>query len=167
MNDNDYKKFLDIGIFYIQNGKCKEGIENINKSLEIKDDWEIPYFYRAVAYQTLNEFDNAMLDYTKALSINSNMPDAYYNRARILLTRKDIENPDFYQAIEDLTKALELDKNFIDALYTMAVAQMKIENYEESLRYLDRLLEIEPDGINSRALRKLLLKKYINKEEQE
>ena len=49
----------------------------------------------------------------------------------------------------------------------MAVAQMKIENYEKSLNYLDRLLQIEPDGINSRALKKLLLKKYINKTEQE
>ena len=163
MNDNDYKKFLDIGIFYIQNGKCKEGIENINKSLDIKNDWEIPYFYRAVAYQTLEEFDNASIDYTKALSINNKMTDAYYNRARILLTRKDIKNPDFSKAIDDLNKALELDENFIDALYAMAVAQMKIKNYEESLKYLDRLLEIEPDGINSRALKKLLLKKYFNK----
>ena len=115
MSDNDYKKFLDIGIFYIQNGKCKEGIENINKSLEIKNDWEIPYFYRAVAYQTLEEFDNAILDYTKALSINNKMTDAYYNRARIFLTKKDITNPDFNKVIDDLNKALELDKNFIDA----------------------------------------------------
>lgn len=167
MSDNDYKKFLDIGIFYIQNGKCKEGIENINKSIEIKKDWEIPYFYRAVAYQTLEDFDNALLDYTKALSINNKMTDAYYNRARIILTRKDIKKPDYNKVIEDLNKALKLDEKFIDALYAMAVAQMKIENYEESLKYLDKLLAIEPDGINSRALKKLLLKKYINKEKQE
>ena len=161
MNDKDYKKFLDIGIFYIQNGKSKDGIENINKSLEIKNDWEIPYFYRAVAYQMLEEFDKAISDYTKALSFNNKMVDAYYNRARILLTGKDIKNSDINKAIDDLNKALELDENFIDALYTMAVAQMKIKRYEDSLKYLDKLLAIEPDGINSRALKKLLLKKYI------
>ena len=70
---NDYKYYLDNGIFNIQNGKFKDGIENINKSIELKNNWEIPYFYRAVAYQALEEFDNAILDYTKALQLNAKM----------------------------------------------------------------------------------------------
>ena len=34
-----------------------------------------------------------MMDYTKALSIDDKMTDAYYNRAKIILSRKDIDNP--------------------------------------------------------------------------
>ena len=105
---NDYKYFLDNGIFDFQNGKYNDAIENFNKSLELKNDWEIPYFYRAVANQALENFDDAILDYTKALQLNPKMTDAYYNRAKILLLRKDIEAPDLNRAINDLEKALEL-----------------------------------------------------------
>jgi tetratricopeptide (TPR) repeat protein len=157
----DYKFYLDNGIINIQSGEFQIAIENINKSLELKKDWEIPYFYRAVANQAKENFDDAILDYTKAIQLNAKMTDAYYNRARIMLTRKDVENPDIPKAVTDLEKALELDEKFIDALYLMATAQKKLANYEQSMVYLDRLLAVEPDAINARALKKLLLQKYI------
>lgn len=158
---NDYKYFLDYAIFDIQDGKYKDGIEKINKSLELKKDWEIPYFYRAVAHQALEKFDDAILDYTKALEFNDKMTDAYYNRAKILLSRKDIENPDINRAINDLEKALELDANFVEALYAMGAAQKKVEKFELALKYLDRAIELQPDFIHAKALKKLILSKYI------
>ena len=158
---SDYKDYLDEGIFNINSGKFQEAIENINKSLELKKDWEIPYFYRAVANQALENFDEAMLDYTKAIQLNEKMTDAYYNRAKIILSRKDIENPNIENAVKDLEKALELDEEFIDALFAMAAAQKKLENYHKALEYLEKLLEIEPDAVHARALKKLILQKYI------
>ena len=119
---NDYKYYLDYGIYDFQCGKYTDAIEKINKSLELKKDWEIPYFYRGASNQVLENFDEAILDYTKALEFNDTMVDAYFNRAKILLSRKDIENPDINRAISDLEKALALDPNFVDALYAMAAA---------------------------------------------
>ena len=158
---NDYKYYLDNGIYDIQSGKYSEAIDNINKSLEMKKDWEIPYFYRAVANQALENFDDAILDYTKALEFNPKMTDAYYNRAKILLSRKDIENPDLNRAISDLEKSLELDPNFVQALYAMAAALKKLEKYNEALIYLDRAIELEPDFVHAKALKKLILNKYL------
>lgn len=157
----DYKTYLDDGIYDINNGKFESAIENITKSIELKKDWEISYFYRAVAYHSLENYDEAMLDYTKALQINSKMVDAYYNRARIILSRKDIENPDIQKAIADLEKAIELDEKFVDALYAIATAYKKIEDYHKCLVYLERLLQIQPDAIFAKALKKLILQKYI------
>ena len=159
MKDNKY--YLDEGIYDIQCGKYADAIEKINQSLELKKDWEIPYFYRAVAYQALEKFDDAILDYTKALQLNDKMTDAYYNRAKILLSRKDIENPDLNRAINDLDKALELDPNFTYALYAMAAAQKKLENYTYALECLDKLLKIQPDAIFAKALKKLIENKYL------
>ena len=157
----DYKTYLDEGIADINNGKYSEAIEKINKSIELKNDWEISYFYRAVANQALEKYDEAMLDYTKALQINNKMTDAYYNRANIILSRKDIENPKIENAVEDLKKALELDEKFIDALFAMAAAYKKLGQYHKALEYLEKLLEIEPDAIYAKALKKLILEKYI------
>lgn len=157
----NYKYFLDNGIFDIQDGKFSDAIDKINQSLDLKKDWEIPYFYRAVANQALENFDDAILDYTKALEFNPKMVDAYYNRAKILLSRKDIENPDINRAVSDLEKALELDEKFLDALYAMAAAQKKLENYSLAIEYLDKLIEIEPDAIQAKALKKLIESKYL------
>ena len=158
---NDYKYYLDNGIYDIQCGKYADAIEKINQSLEKKKDWEIPFFYRAVANQALENFDEAILDYTKALEFNPKMTDAYYNRAKILLSRKDIENPDLNRVIDDLQKALELDSKFVQALYAMAAALKKLERFEEAIKYLDRALELEPDFIHAKALKKLILNKYM------
>ena len=160
---NDYKEFLDNGIYDIQAGKFEDAIEKINKSLELKKDWEIPYFYRAVVHQALENFDEAILDYTKALEFNEKMTDAYYNRAKILLSRKDIENPDLNRAVVDLEKALNLDPKFISALYALGAAQKILENFEKALEYLDRAIELEPDFVHAKALKNLILSKYIEK----
>lgn len=158
---NDYKHYLDNGIYNIQDGKFTEAIENITKSIELKNNWEISYFYRAVAYQALEKFDDAILDYTKAIQLNEKMTDAYYNRAKIVLTRKDIENPDIKNAVKDLEQALKLDDKFLDALYAIAAAHKKLGNYKLAIEYLDKLIDIEPEAVNARALKKLLLQKYI------
>ena len=158
---SDYKYYLDNGIYDIQNGNFQQAIDNINKSLELKNDWSIPYFYRAAAYQALEEYDEAMLDYTKALQLDSKMTDAYYNRARIILTRKDIDNPNIENVVKDLEQALKLDDKFIDAFYAMAAAHKKLGNYHKALEYLEKLLELEPEAVHARALKKLILQKYI------
>lgn len=158
---NDYKYYLDDGIYDFQCGKYADAIEKINKSIEMKSDWEIPFFYRGAANQALENFDEAILDYTKALVFNNKMVDAYYNRAKILLSRKDIENPDITRAISDLGKAIELDPKFVDALYAMAAALKKEERYQECLNYLEKVLELQPDFIHARALKKLILQKYL------
>lgn len=157
----DYKKYTDDGIELVYKGEFNKAIENFTKSIELKNDWEIPYFYRAVSYQALEEFDNAMIDYSKALSINDRMTDAYYNKAKITLSRKDIPNPDINKAIEDLNKALELDEKFVDALFAMAAAYKKLEDYHKALEYLEKLLEIEPQAVHAKALKKLILTKYM------
>ncbi len=158
---NDYKKYLDEGIYDFQCGKFNDAIEKINKSLEIKNDWDIPYFYRAAAFHALENYNEAILDYTKAIQINDKMTDAYYNRAKILLSRKDIENPDIKRAISDLEKALELDPNFVEALYALAAAQKKIGEYQECLKHLDKAIELQPDFIHAKALKKLIIQKYM------
>ena len=157
-----YKELLDEGIFKIQDGKFNEAIEFINKSIQLKSDWEISYFYRAVAYQAMEKFDDAILDYTKSLKINPKMIDAYYNRAKILLEQKENKTEDLNKIAKDLEIALSLDEKFIDALFAMACVQKKLEKYKESLFYLDKLLKLEPEAIHARALKKLLLQKYLN-----
>lgn len=162
MEEIQYKHYLDKGIFDIQDGKYKSAIEKISKSINLKNDFEISYFYRGVAHQALENWDEAMLDYTSSIQINDKMTDAYYNRARIILSRRDIENPKIENAISDLKIALELDNKFTDAMYAMACALKKQEKYEEAILYLDKAIKNEPEAIHAKALKKLIETKYLH-----
>jgi len=161
MKENNYKKLIDDGIYELNNGNVEHAIELISKSIELKNDWEISYFYRAVAFHSIKKFDEAILDYTKSIKLNPKMIDAYYNRAKILLEREDISKENLQKIVDDLEIAIGLDNNFLDALFAMACAKKKQEKYQEALEYLDKVLEICPDAINARALKKLLLQKYL------
>ena len=50
---------------------------------------------------------------------------------------------------------------FIDALFAMAAAYKKLANYHKALEYIEKLLQIEPDAVVAKALKKLILQKYI------
>lgn len=64
-------------------------------------------------------------------------------------------------ALKDLDKAVELDPKFIDALYYKAVVQMKLEDYNGAVETLDKVLSIDPQAVYSKALKKLILQKYL------
>ena len=156
-----YKEYLDKGIEELRTGDLNIALDNMNKSIELRNDWDISYFYRAVVHQALKNFDDAILDYTKAIQVNEKMVDAYYNRANILLSRKDIQNPDIERAISDLEKSIELDPKFTNAYFAMGAALKKIGKYQEALVCLDKVLELQPDFVHARALKKLILQKYL------
>jgi len=158
---DNFKKYLDDGISDFHNGKFKNALENLNSAIEIDRTSHLAYFFRAASYHALEKYDEAMLDYTKTISLNDKMTDAYYNRAKIILSRKDIQNPDVKKAIKDLERALELDPKFADALYALAAAYKKLEDYHKALEVLEKLLQISPDHVFARALKKLILQKYI------
>ncbi len=157
----NYKFYLDNGIVDFGRGKFESAIEYITKSIEMKDDFSVAYFYRGACYHSLEEYDEAMMDYSKAIKLDPKMTDAYYNRAKIILTRKDIQAPKIENAIKDLEKAIELDPNFQDALYAIAAAYKKLGDYHKTLEYIEKLLQVEPDHIYGKALKKLILQKYI------
>lgn len=157
----DFKEFLDTGIAEFYEGRFTNAISYFNKAIELNKEFSVSYFFRGASYHSIEEYDEAMLDYTKAISLDPKMTDAYYNRAKVILSRKDIQNPDLQKAIEDLNTALELDENFADAMYAMAAAYKKLGNYHKTLEYIERLLQISPDHVYAKALKKLILQKYI------
>ena len=157
----NYKEFLDNGIYEFYEGNFRNAIALFNKSIELNKEFSVTYFYRGASYHSIEEYDEAMMDYTKAITLDPKMTDAYYNRAKVILSRKDIQNPDILKAVADLNKALELDENFADALYALAAAYKKLEDYHKTLECLEKLLQISPEHVFGRALKKLILQKYI------
>ena len=161
MTEKDALYYTNSGIEKTNAGDFKGAIEDFDKSIELRPDWALTYFSKAIAFHNLMRLEDAYENYTKAIECDNRMTDAYYNRAQVMLLDKNADNDILNKALSDLEKSYELDNKFIDAMYYAAVVKMKLEDYKGSVEILDRILEIEPDAIHSRALKKLLLKKYL------
>ena len=149
------KYYLSLGIQEINKGNFLDGIKNVDESLKHNPKSDIAYFYKAVGYHSLNNVDLAYENYSKTIELNKKMVDAYYNRGQLILK----DNPK--QALDDFVSAVALDPKFIDAYYAIAVIQKDLGQYNDAIKNLDKIIELEPMAVNAKALKKLILTKYM------
>lgn len=161
--NHDYKYYANLGVDETNKGNFDSAIEALDKAIELKPDRDFLYFSKAVAFHNKMELEEAYENYKKALEINPKMIDAYYNLAQVILARKPAGNEDLKEALNNLEKAVELDEKFADAYYYIGVIKKNIEDYEGAIKALDRVIAIQPDAVYSKALKKLILQKYLKK----
>ncbi len=157
----DYKYYLNKGIQETNEGKFDDALHSLSRAVGLKSDSAIAYFSLAIVYHNMNELTAAYDNYSKAIELNPKMIDAYFNRAQIILQNKDSGEIRLNMALNDLKKAVELDDKFIDAYYYCAVVQKKLKDYKGALENLDKALALDSNAVYSKALKKLILQKYM------
>ena len=132
-DDKDFseKFYLSLGISNVNNGDLKEAVTNFDEALKYNPNSDLVYFYKGVAYQTLNNEEKAIDCYTKSIELNKKMIDAYFNRGQLLFKN----NPK--QALDDFVSAVALDPYFIDAYYSIAAIQKTLGQYHEAMAKLE------------------------------
>lgn len=156
-DDKDFSEnfYLSRGIAEVNCGKFKEAIKDFDEALIFNNTLLLAYFYKGIALHSIGQNENAYECYTKAIQLDKNMIDAYFNRGQLLMEDKP------KLALDDFVKAVALDSKFIDAYYSIAVIQKKLGQYKEAIKNLDKVIELEPHAVNAKALKKLILNKYI------
>ncbi len=166
MNEEEALNYTNSGIEKTNFGDFEGAIEDFDKAIELSPELALTYFSKAIALHYLSETDEAYKNYTKAIECDEKMVDAYYNRAQVLLMDLNAKEEVLRNALADLEKAYNLDSQFIDAMYYAATVKMKLEEYEEAVELLDKVIAIEPEAIYSKALKKLILAKYLKKDKE-
>lgn len=158
-DDKDFseKYYLSLGIAELREGNIADAIKSFDESIALNKKNELPYFYKGIAFQSLGKIDEAYDSYSKSIEINKNMIDAYYNRGQLIYKT----NPK--QAIDDFVTAIALDPKFLEAYYSLAAVQKNLGQYEEAVKNLDKIIEIEPQAVNAKGLKKLILTKYLKR----
>ena len=108
----DVRLYQNRAFAYLNKGRFKESIQDYNSLAELgfRLDGNM-YFFLACDYFQVGNYDSALIDFSKAIEMNPNNKEAYYNRSQ---TYNNIKN--YRNALDDALKAQSLGYN-IDAAY--------------------------------------------------
>ena len=104
------------------------------------------YQNRANANFVLGEYDAAIVDYNKAIELNSKESAVYFSRALAHLN-----NRSYTPAIADLDKVIELDPKEGMAYFKRGNALEKVGNFEKALSDYQKAYELDPDNEPAKA----------------
>lgn len=109
-----------------------EKIELFSEAIAIEPNNLDAYFYRAVAKHSINDFNGAILDYTKIIFYEPSA-DVYFNRGN-----SKYSSLDYLGAVNDYEDALKMNPDFIEARYSLGVTKNDLEDYKGAIKVLDR-----------------------------
>ncbi len=110
-------------------------IQYFNQVIAVKPFLAEPYFFRAVAKLSLEDYQGADNDCSEALERNPFMVRAYYCRSYARLQLKN-----YAGAVADCDKGLEFDTENKTLMLNKAVAKVYDKKYEEARKDLDYLI---------------------------
>jgi tetratricopeptide (TPR) repeat protein len=99
------------------------------------EDW----FEKGNSFRIFNQYEEAIMAYTRALNINPRFADAYNNRG---LARADKGNYD--RSIADYNSALEINPRYALAYYNRGGVWVDKGDYDSAIADFNKALEINP-----------------------
>lgn len=127
-------------------------IQYFNQVINAKPYLNDPYFFRAVAKLSLEDYAGAENDCSRAISINPYVVNSYQVRglARVYQGKYDL-------AVQDYMKALSWDPENVPMRHNLVLCYMRNDNSEKAQLQVDTLLEISPDYTPAMAMQSSLM----------
>ena len=161
-------------------GEYESAITDFNKITKAIPDLQIAYTLRASAYAALENYKEALKDYSTAILINPDS-DAFFNRGVLFLdinyfqkAKTDLilairRNPDnsflyfyrgaanlflgkFEEALQDFSVALKYDAQDFDALLGVAMTYLKMNDSDKASTYFSKVKSITGFNANQEPL---------------
>ncbi|TDJ59859.1 MAG: tetratricopeptide repeat protein, partial [Nitrospina sp.] len=101
----------------------------------------------ARAYHQSRRLQNALNHYRSTLQINPDQPVAHNEMGLVFWDLKS-----YFFADASFQKAYQLDPRYVDALNNLISSSMLFKQYDQTITYLNRLLEIHPKDDNAHQL---------------
>ena len=126
---DSYRAYSLRGIAYayksniVSSNKTK-AMEDINKSLEIKEDYGYGRFNKGLAYAIFGQYDEALKWYDKSLEVE-NYHWSHYGKAAIYAKRGDVNN-----SVKNLKEAIKIKPDIKDLVKKESEFD-KVKNYKE------------------------------------
>jgi tetratricopeptide (TPR) repeat protein len=104
-----FNKFVEPGADVVA-GK-RAAIQALTKAIQINSRYTFAYFTRAYVYRQLQEFQQSLTDYNRAITVNPQAANAYVSRGNL----KQNKLNDIQGALADYNRAITVNPQYIDA----------------------------------------------------
>ena len=106
------------------------------------------YLKNGVEKHNAKDLEGAKKDYTKAIKLDKNLTNAYFNRG---MCEQALKN--YKDAFKDFELTTKLDPKLANAFYCKATVLVAQEKYKEAISDLDKTIELELNTPNALSLR--------------
>jgi tetratricopeptide (TPR) repeat protein len=124
-----------------KDGRDKEALADFEAAVEAGGTWRAIH-NRGVSYAALGRVTEAMSDLNRALELNSQYPNAYFNRAEL-----KYKQGDYPGAVADYTIALKLGPADSVILNGRGHALYRMERFGEALRDYGEAIKVDPENV--------------------
>ena len=154
-NDMNYLVLLTVGLARLELGDYQGAISLLSRAIthnapdQMVDPWAA-YFYRGVADSYLYRYQEAIADYTQAITLNPSKTESYMNRALILRLSGDLtkSEADTKKAAELLTREIERDSSSGSYL-TRGVVYLNAHDYANAITDFSKALESQSNDLTA------------------
>ncbi|WP_423792578.1 tetratricopeptide repeat protein [Methanocaldococcus indicus] len=155
--DNDIFSNIKLGINFLENDKQIEALKEFNKVLEIDKNNDFAYYYKAVVKEDFYEYGLSLENIINSLNIFER--SYFYSKKGDILLRLNNLN----EALECYEISLLINENNIFAYFGLAYTYYKKGDYENSLKYFDKVLENISSNLSKKIEAILILYSLICK----
>jgi len=94
---------------------------------------------RGIAYGSLQKYDSATRDFSKAILLDANRKEGYINRALAYIYEEK-----YALAIVDYERYFQIDTTNNDAYFRCGICEMRIDSLRKGIGYISKAIAIEP-----------------------
>lgn len=151
---------LQQAIGQYEKGALDSALVLVERSMAEEGESAMAFKLRGDIKQRNENFNGALLDYTRSEKLDPDQPRLYVSRSAMRISTGDLKS-----AIKDLDKAIALDPNDADAWYNRACANYMGRDNNGALRDLERALALVPQHADALFLRGVTKGELFREEE--
>ena len=143
--ENDVEHLMEIKILNYR-GKCliflnrfDEAIETYEKINDLKIDAK-NFLKIGVCYYNKKNIDEAINNYDKAIELNPNYTEAYFNKGICLSNQQKKE-----EAIEVFNKAIEIAINDAELYLNRGYCYFSLKNFRKAIKDFNKAIQLRPN----------------------
>lgn len=149
LSPSDYTAYSQLANAYLLDGKREEAEKNYLTAISLKPDYLPNYALLADLYSGQGQFDKAINIYEPIINLVSNDPDSALRLGMLFYNRGGAD--DYEKARLVFARAVELRPDFSNAIFGLAMAYEKMEDYENALKYYQKVSILNPENKDLKA----------------
>ena len=135
----DAEAHNNLGISAQDAGDLDKAIAEFSEAIRLKPDNATPYFYRALAYRSMNRLDEAIADLNRAAELEPEKGQVYLERGNTYMYGNKYDS-----ALPDFTRAIQLLPTEPDPYYLRGLIYLDTQQYDEAIDDFNKAVDLQP-----------------------